>query len=84
MIDSKLDGSPPEDVRGLRHRHGSETASTIGELRRAQRSLHWDTSNSRILSVKFCDVCGEYDRQSIAECVRADCLEHRICETRFR
>jgi hypothetical protein len=84
MLEGKLDTSPPEEVRGLRHRHGRETASSIGDLRRAHRSLHWDTGTSRILSVEYCDVCGEYDRQTIQECARADCGEHRICEARFR
>jgi hypothetical protein len=60
-------------------------ASTIGELRRAQRSMRWDTSTSRVLGVEVCRVCGELDRQSVKECVKADCQEHRICElTSFR
>jgi predicted Zn-ribbon and HTH transcriptional regulator len=69
---------------GLRHEHGHEAAVTIGELRRAQRSLHWDTSLSRILYVEVCHVCGQHDRQSVKECAQPDCKEHRICEERFR
>jgi predicted Zn-ribbon and HTH transcriptional regulator len=69
---------------GLRHAHKGEAASTIGELRRAQRSMHWDTGTSRVIYVEVCQVCGEHDRQSIKECAQPECQEHRICETRFR
>jgi hypothetical protein len=69
---------------GLRHVHRREAASTIGELRRAQRSMHWDTGSSRVIYVEVCAVCGEHDRQSIKECAQPDCQEHRICEVRFR
>ena len=71
-------------VLGLRHAHRSEPATTVGDLRRAHRSLHWDTSVSRILYVELCDVCGEHDRQSVKECAQPDCKEHRICEPQFR
>ena len=69
---------------GLRHKHGQEVASTVGDLRRAQRALHWDTNVSRIIYVEFCDTCGEHDRLSVRECTQAECGEHRICEPRFR
>lgn len=73
-----------ESTLGLKHAHGKEVASTIGELRRAHRSMRWDTSVSRILYVELCDVCGEHDRQSVKECAKPDCTEHRICEPQFR
>jgi hypothetical protein len=79
------DALPPQAGElGLRHNHGQQTASTIADLRRAQRALHWDTGLSRILAVEFCDVCGVYDRTTIRECARRDCAEHRICEERYR
>jgi hypothetical protein len=46
--------------------------------------MNWDTSVSRVLYVEYCDVCGEHDRQSVTECAEQVCLEHRICEERFR
>jgi hypothetical protein len=73
-----------EGTIGLRHKHGHEVVTTIGDLRHAHRFLHWDTSISRILSVEVCRVCGEHDRQTVQECAQADCSEHRICEIRFR
>jgi hypothetical protein len=76
--------APDEATLGLRHAHGRETTSTIGDLRRAHRALHWDTTISRILRVEYCGVCGEYYRQTIEECRQADCRDHRICEARFR
>jgi hypothetical protein len=76
--------APDGGTVGLSHAHGRETTSTIGDLRRAHRALHWDTGASRILSVEYCDVCGAYDRQTLKECAQADCREHRICEPRFR
>jgi hypothetical protein len=85
ISDPKADATSGDDaVFGLKHVHGRETASTIGELRRAHRSMHWDTSVSRILYVELCPVCGEHDRQSVRECAQPDCQEHRICEPRFR
>ena len=69
---------------GLHHEHGNEPAVTIGDLRRAERSLHWNTDNSRILYVEVCNVCGQYDRQSVKECAQPDCKEHSICEDRYR
>jgi hypothetical protein len=76
---------PGEEITlGLKHKHGRDVISTIGELRHAQRFMHWDTSVSRILSVEMCRVCGEHDRQTVQECAQPDCAEHRICEARFR
>jgi hypothetical protein len=74
----------PDDELGLKHRHEHDSVTTIADLRRAQRALHWDTDASRILRIDVCDVCGEYDRMSVSECAQADCREHRICEARFR
>ncbi len=85
MAKAKQDATPADESRiGLRHEHGKEAAVTIGDLRRAQRSLRWDTSVSRILYVEVCNVCGQHDRQSVKACAQADCTEHSICEDRYR
>ena len=84
MTDAKPATTSGGDTLGVKHAHAREAASTIGDLRRAQRTMHWDTSISRVLYVEVCPVCGEHDRQSVKVCAQEDCKEHRICEPRFR
>jgi hypothetical protein len=72
-----------EGSTGLRHEHRPEAVTTLRGLQRAHHWMHWEVAYSRILSVKVCAACGEYERDSVQECAKLNCTIHRICKRPF-
>jgi hypothetical protein len=72
-----------EGSTGLRHEHRPEVVTTLRRLQAAHHWMRWEVVYSRILSVKVCAICGEYDRYSVQECATFNCTVHRICQRPF-
>ncbi len=69
---------------GIVHVHQWQAVTARPALQSAHDSMRWDVSKSRILSVDACTICGELQRESVRECVTADCRDHSICERPYR
>lgn len=72
------------DELGIRHEHAWREVTLRPRLQSAHDSMRWDVSKSRILFVKTCSICDEFQRESVRECTAVDCHEHPICERPYR
>ncbi len=69
---------------GVRHEHEWRLMDVLPRLQSAHDSMRWDANKSRILSVKSCAICNEYQRESVVECAVDACNTHKICERPYR